>query len=196
MNQKAIVFSWLLFLAPLAVFAAEQTPIAAESSAVQNKQPAGEMKHQVQPLQSRTDQKKNLAESKQVQEYPVQVEPFLPRMKPMGKFSAGVPNAGIYKLFDETDNIVCYVLMPNYLETKRENGGELTYNSNTIVSMFSNRKPRAGASKNKNFQKGFHCRKLFLSRLISKAIQKSAAFDDGRFNTLPFVGNVAMPAFR
>ena len=85
MNQKAIVFSWLLFLAPLAVFAAEQTPIAAESSAVQNKQPAGEMKHQVQPLQSRTDQKKNLAESKQVQEYPVQVEPFLPRMKPMGK---------------------------------------------------------------------------------------------------------------
>lgn len=50
MNQKAIVFSWLLFLAPLAVFAAEQTPIAAESSAVQNKQPAGEMKHQVQPL--------------------------------------------------------------------------------------------------------------------------------------------------
>ena len=135
MNQKAIVFSWLLFLAPLAVFAAEQTPIAAESSAVQNKQPAGEMKHQVQPLQSRTDQKKNLAESKQVQEYLVQVEPFLPRMKPMGKFSAGVPNAGIYKLFDETDNIVCYVLMPNYLETKRENGGELTYNSNTIGSI-------------------------------------------------------------
>lgn len=162
MNQKAIVFSWLLFLAPLAVFAAEQTPIAGESSAVQNKQPAGEMKHQVQPLQSRTGQKKNLAESKQVQEYPVQVEPFLPRMKPMGKFSAGVPNAGIYKLFDETDNIVCYVLMPNSLETKRENGGELTYNtipsdrSAVCVSMFSNRKPRAGASKNKNFQKGFH----------------------------------------
>ena len=99
MNQKAIVFSWLLFLAPLAVFAAEQTPIASDRSAV-------------------------------------------------------------------------------------------------CVSMFSNRKPRAGASKNKNFQKGFHCRKLFLSRLISKAIQKSAAFDDGRFNTLPFVGNVAMPAFR
>lgn len=44
-------------------------------------------------------------------------------------------NAGIYKLFDETDNIVCYVLMPNYLETKRENGGELTYNSNTIGSI-------------------------------------------------------------
>lgn len=87
MNQKAIVFSWLLFLAPLAVFAAEQTPIAAESSAVQNKQPAGEMKHQVQPLQSRTDQKKNLAESKQVQEYPVQVEPFLPRMKPTTSFA-------------------------------------------------------------------------------------------------------------
>lgn len=119
MNQKAIVFSGLLFLAPFSVFADEQTLVAAESPAVQNKQVAGEVKHQVQPLQSRTDQKKNLVESKQAQEYPVKVEPFLPRMKPMGKFSAGVPNAGIYKLFDETDNIVCYVLMPNSLETKR-----------------------------------------------------------------------------
>ena len=135
MNQKAIIFSGFLFLAPFAVFAAEQTPVAAESPAVQNKQFAGEVKHTVKPLQSRTDQKKNLAESKQVQEYPVKVEPFLPRMKPMGKFSAGVPNAGIYKLFDETDNIVCYVLMPNSLETKREGGGELTYNGNNIGSI-------------------------------------------------------------
>ena len=135
MNQKAIVFSGLLFLAPFAVFAAGQTPAAAESPAIQNKQVAGEVKHPVQPLQSRTDQKKNLAESKKGQEYPVKVEPFLPRMKPMGKFSAGVPNAGIYKLFDETDNIVCYVLMPNSLETKREGGGELTYNGNNIGSI-------------------------------------------------------------
>lgn len=135
MNQKAIVFSGLLFFAPLAVYADEQTPVAAEPPAVQNKQVAGEMKHPVQSLQPRTDQKKNLAESKQVQEYPVKVEPFLPRMKPMGKFSAGVPNAGIYKLFDETDNIVCYVLMPNSLETKREGGGELTYNGNNIGSI-------------------------------------------------------------
>ena len=36
MNQKAIVFSWLLFLAPLAVFAAEQTPIAAETINLDN----------------------------------------------------------------------------------------------------------------------------------------------------------------
>lgn len=135
MIQKAIVFSWLLFLAPFSVFADEQTLVAAESPAVQNKQVAGEVKHPVQPLQSRTDQKKNLVESKQAQEYPVKVEPFLPRMKPMGKFSAGVPNAGIYKLFDETDNIVCYVLMPNSLETKREGGGELTYNGNNIGSI-------------------------------------------------------------
>lgn len=135
MNQKAIVFSGLLFLAPFSVFADEQTLVAAESPAVQNKQVAGEVKHSVQPLQSRTDQKKNLVESKQAQEYPVKVEPFLPRMKPMGKFSAGVPNAGGYKLFDETDNIVCYVLMPNSLETKREGGGELTYNGNNIGSI-------------------------------------------------------------
>ena len=122
---------------------AEQTPVASESQSVQAKQPSGDMRHQaveadkkqVQPLQTKADQKKNLAESKQVQEYPVKVEPFLPRMKPMGKFSAGVPNAGIYKLFDETDNIVCYVLMPNSLETKREGGGELTYNGNNIGSI-------------------------------------------------------------
>ncbi|MFR1025967.1 MAG: hypothetical protein ACLSE8_05945 [Parasutterella sp.] len=161
------------------------------------------MKHQVQPLQSRTDQKKNLAESKQVQEYPVQVEPFLPRMKPMGKFSAGVPNAGIYKLFDETDNIVCYVLMPNSLETKRENGGELTYNSNTIGSISCVRidvqQPKSQEQalvKIRIFRRASIVGSSFCLGLISKAIQKSAAFDDGRFNTLPFVGNVAMPAFR
>lgn len=143
MNQKAIVFSGLLFLAPLAVWATEQTPVAEESQTVLTKQSNGDMKHQTsavdkkqaQSPQARTDQMKNLAETKKAQEYPVKVEPFLPRMKPLGKFSAGVPNAGIYKLFDETDNIVCYVLMPNSLETKREGGGELTYNSNNIGSI-------------------------------------------------------------
>lgn len=143
MNKKAIIFSGLLFLLPLAVIAAEQTTNPAETPAVQANQPITDMKHQavaadkkqVQPLQVKADQKINLDESKKIQEYPVKVEPFLPRMKPLGKFSAGVPNAGIYKLFDETDNIVCYVLMPNSLETKREGGGELTYNGNNIGSI-------------------------------------------------------------
>lgn len=143
MNKKAIIFSSLLFLTPLAVMASGQVPVAAET--VLNTQPAGEMKQealpllndnkQMQQLQTKTDVKKNLTEAKGSQEYPVKVEPFLPRMRPMGKFSVGVPNAGIYKLFDETDNIVCYVLMPNSLETKRENGGELIYNSNNIGSI-------------------------------------------------------------
>lgn len=86
--------------------------------------------------QGKLTPKKNLAESKPAaQQYSVKVEPFLPRMRPIGKFSAGVPNAGIYKLFDESDNIVCYVLMLNSLETKREGCGELTYNSNNIGSI-------------------------------------------------------------
>lgn len=141
MNRNVIIFSSLLFLWPLASFSAEQ-PSTAEgaqaaqhpSSQIQTDGKAADQQNLPQ-AQGKLPPKKNLAESKQPQQYPVKVEPFLPRMKPLGKFSAGVPNAGIYKLFDETDNIVCYVLMPNSLETKRENGGELTYNSNNIGSI-------------------------------------------------------------
>lgn len=35
-----------------------------------------------------------------------------PRMRFMGKFDAGVPNAGICKLYDETDDVVCCIRMP------------------------------------------------------------------------------------
>lgn len=143
MNRNVVIFSSLLFLLPLTSFSAEQVPMAEASQTAQNIPPTGQIKadakaseQQNLPLpQGKLPSKKNLAETKKAQEYPVKVEPFLPRMKPLGKFSAGVPNAGIYKLFDETDNIVCYVLMPNSLETKREGGGELTYNSNNIGSI-------------------------------------------------------------
>lgn len=42
-----------------------------------------------------------------------------PKMQFLGKFDAGVPNAGIYKMYDASDDVVCYILMPDLPMTKR-----------------------------------------------------------------------------
>ena len=61
-------------------------------------------------------------------------QPELPRMEFLGKFSAGVPGAGIYKLLDRTDGVVCYVLMPDAHQTTQTPAG-IVYNSNNLGSI-------------------------------------------------------------
>lgn len=63
-----------------------------------------------------------------------QPQPELPRMEFLGKFSAGVPGAGIYKLLDRTDGVVCYVLMPDAHQTTQTPAG-VVYNSNNLGSI-------------------------------------------------------------
>ncbi len=57
-----------------------------------------------------------------------------PRMQYMGKFDAGVPNAGIYKMYDASDDVVCYILMPDLPVTKKIPQG-IMYEGNSIGSI-------------------------------------------------------------
>lgn len=58
----------------------------------------------------------------------------LPRMEFLGKFSAGVPGAGIYKLFDRTDGVLCYALMPDR-HLSQETPSGLAYSANGLGSI-------------------------------------------------------------
>lgn len=55
-------------------------------------------------------------------------------MRFMGKFDAGVPNAGICKLYDETDDVVCCIRMP-YLPVTRSIPQSVMYEGNSIGSI-------------------------------------------------------------
>ena len=65
---------------------------------------------------------------------PARPQGELPRMEFLGKFSAGVPGAGIYKLLDKTDGVVCYVLMPDAHHMTKTPAGIL-YESNGLGSI-------------------------------------------------------------
>ena len=57
-----------------------------------------------------------------------------PKMQFLGKFDAGVPNAGIYKMYDASDDVVCYILMPDLPMTKKISQG-IMYEGNSIGSI-------------------------------------------------------------
>ena len=61
--------------------------------------------------------------------------PSKPKMVFLGEFDAGQPNAGIYKLFDPTDEVLCYVLMPSVASKKQAEGGMWVYDGNSLGSI-------------------------------------------------------------
>lgn len=63
-----------------------------------------------------------------------QPEKEKPKMVFLGEFDAGQPDAGIYKLFDPTDEVICYVLMPHRVN-RREIGGAWAYEANSLGSI-------------------------------------------------------------
>lgn len=57
-----------------------------------------------------------------------------PKITYLGQFDAGHPNSGIYKVFDPTDDVLCYILMPEVLNSKKINN-VTTYESNNLGSI-------------------------------------------------------------
>jgi hypothetical protein len=53
----------------------------------------------------------------------------------LGEFDAGQPDAGIYKLYDPTDEVLCYILMPTNSTRKQVEPGKWAYESNTLGSI-------------------------------------------------------------
>jgi hypothetical protein len=56
------------------------------------------------------------------------------QMRYVGTFEAGQPGAGIYKLYDASDDVVCYVLMPDTASRKQVDS-KWVYEGNALGSI-------------------------------------------------------------
>ena len=58
-----------------------------------------------------------------------------PKMQFMGAYDAGQPGVNIYKMFDPTEDVVCYILMPEVAGRKPVDGGKWIYDGNSVGSI-------------------------------------------------------------
>jgi hypothetical protein len=58
-----------------------------------------------------------------------------PQMQFMGAYDAGQPGVSIYKMFDPTEDVVCYILMPEVVGRKPADGGKWIYDGNSVGSI-------------------------------------------------------------
>ena len=58
-----------------------------------------------------------------------------PQMKFLGAFDAGQPDVSIVKLFDQTDDVLCYVLMPDSAGRRQGDKGKWVYEGNSVGSI-------------------------------------------------------------
>ena len=58
-----------------------------------------------------------------------------PKMQFMGAYDAGQPGVNIYKMFDPTEDVVCYILMPEVAGRKPVEGGKWIYDGNSVGSI-------------------------------------------------------------
>lgn len=56
------------------------------------------------------------------------------QMQYITTFEAGQTGAGIYKLYDQSDDVICYVLMPDTASRKKIEG-KWVYDSNSLGSI-------------------------------------------------------------
>ena len=58
-----------------------------------------------------------------------------PKMIFLAEFDAGQPNAGIFKLFDPSDEVICYILMPTSALKRQVEVGVWAYEANSLGSI-------------------------------------------------------------
>jgi hypothetical protein len=56
------------------------------------------------------------------------------QMRYVATFEAGQPNASIYKLYDASEDVICYILMPE-TAIKKQVDGKVVYEGNTLGSL-------------------------------------------------------------
>ena len=61
--------------------------------------------------------------------------PAKPKMIFMGAYDAGQPGVNIYKMFDPTEDVVCYVLMPEVAGRKQIDSEKWIYDGNSVGSI-------------------------------------------------------------
>ena len=50
----------------------------------------------------------------------------------MGAYDAGQAGVNIYKMFDPTEDVVCYIMSPEVVSRKPVDGGKWLYDANSI----------------------------------------------------------------
>lgn len=55
-----------------------------------------------------------------------------PKMQYMGVYDAGQSGVSIYKMFDPTEDVVCYIMTPDLVGRKPIDGGKWIYDANSI----------------------------------------------------------------
>jgi hypothetical protein len=58
-----------------------------------------------------------------------------PKMQFMGAYDAGQPGVNIYKMFDPTEDVVCYIMTPETVTRKEVQSGKWVYEGNNIGSI-------------------------------------------------------------
>lgn len=58
-----------------------------------------------------------------------------PKMQFMGAYDAGQPGVNIYKMFDPTEDVVCYIMTPETVTRKQVDSGKWVYEGNNIGSI-------------------------------------------------------------
>jgi hypothetical protein len=58
-----------------------------------------------------------------------------PQMKFLGAFDGGQPNVSIIKLLDPTDDVLCYILMPDNAARKQVDKDKWVYEANAVGSI-------------------------------------------------------------
>lgn len=61
--------------------------------------------------------------------------PEKPKMVFMGAYDAGQPGVNIYKMFDPTEDVVCYVLMPEVVGRRQVEQDRWIYDGNSVGSI-------------------------------------------------------------
>ncbi len=56
------------------------------------------------------------------------------QMQYIATFEAGQPGAGIYKLYDQSDDVICYVLMPE-IASRKQVDGKWVYEANSLGAL-------------------------------------------------------------
>jgi hypothetical protein len=62
------------------------------------------------------------------------------KMQLFGKFESGQPEVTIYKLYDPSDDVICYALMPDHVLSNKTDKG-ISYEANSVgaISCLKNR---------------------------------------------------------